>query len=170
MTEKSDVLNNQAILLASDGFFDDAIACFKRAITIDKNNYLLWYNMGITFRDEGKLLEAQKALATASALAPDNMDVAETYATITLMLKDYKMVQIICEDALDFNPLSPHLWNLMGVSEFNRENYELAAEYFEQAVSINPYYEDALYNLKDTYSQLENKHGEVECMARIKDL
>ena len=170
MTEKSELLNNQAILLASTGSFTEAIACFKRAITIDRENYLLWYNMGLTFRDQGKLSEAQNALATASNLAPYNEEVAETYATITLMLKDYALVQLICQEALDYNPLSPHLWNLMGVSEFNKENYELAAEYFEQAVSINPYYEDALYNLKDTYTQLENKHGEIECLEKIKAL
>ena len=55
MLERSDTLNNQAILLASDGAYNEAIACFKRAIVIDKENYLLWFNLGVTYRDAGNL-------------------------------------------------------------------------------------------------------------------
>ena len=85
MTERSDTLNNQAIILASDGAYNEAIACFKRAIVIDKENYLLWFNLGVTYRDAGNLLEAERALETAHNIAPENEEVAETYATICLM-------------------------------------------------------------------------------------
>ena len=170
MTERSDTLNNQAILLASDGAYNEAIACFKRAIVLDKENYLLWFNLGVTYRDAGKLLEAERALETANHMVPDNEEVAETYATICLMQKKLSKVQQICMDALDFNPLNPHMWNLLGVSEFQSENYEEASSYFEQAVSINPYYKDAIYNLRDTYSTLKNTKGEEACNARIREI
>ena len=170
MIERSDSLNNQAILLASDGAYIEAIACFKRAIVIDKNNYLLWYNLGVTYRDAGKLEDAENALEMAFRIAPEKEDVGETFATICLMQKKFDKVQKICMDTLDFNPLNPHLWNLLGVTEFQQENYEEASSYFEQAVSINPYYQDALYNLRDTYSVLQNHKGEAACDARIKDM
>ena len=170
MTENPEKLNNQAILLASDGAYNEAIACFKRAIVIQQNNYLLWYNLGVTYRDAGELEDAKRALKMAWCIAPENDDVVETYATITLMLKELSEVKNICEDGLDFNPLNAHLWNLMGVADFQMEDYEEAAEFFEQAVSINPYYLDALYNLRDTYSVLENHLGEKICNERIKDL
>ena len=170
MTERSDTLNNQAIILASDGAYKEAIACFKRAIVIDKNNYLLWFNLGVTYRDAGNLEDAENALEMAYRIAPEKDDVGETYATICLMQKKLSKVQHICMDALDLNPLNPHLWNLLGVTEFQSENYEEASSYFEQAVSINPYYMDALYNLRDTYSVLQNKKGEAACEARIKEL
>ena len=170
MIERSDTLNNQAILLASDGAYNEAIACFKRAIVIDKENYLLWFNLGVTYRDAGKLQDAENSLETAWRIAPEKEDVAETFATICLMEKKYSKVQSICMDSLDLNPINPHLWNLLGVTEFQRENYEEASSYFEQAVSINPYYSDALYNLRDTYSVLQNKKGEAACNARIKEL
>ena len=86
------------------------------------------------------------------------------------MQKKHAKVQGICMDSLDLNPLNPHLWNLLGVTEFQSENYEEASSYFEQAVSINPYYSDALYNLRDTYSVLNNKKGEEACDLRIKEL
>ena len=170
MTERSDTLNNQAIVLASDGAYPEAIACFKRAIFIDKENSLLWYNLGVTYRDSGDLCQAKNALRTAYNIDPESTDIEETYATVCLMMKDYESVKEICEDSLDFNPLNSHLFNLLGVVYFQTENYEDAAQYFEEAVHINPYYLDALYNLKDTYSVLKNKNGEIECEIKIKEL
>ncbi|MBQ1710453.1 MAG: tetratricopeptide repeat protein [Treponema sp.] len=170
MIERSDKLNNQAILLASDGSYQEAIACFKRAIVIDKENSLLWYNLGVTYRDAGNLVEAEKSLATAFMISPENMDIEETYATICLMQKDSESVREICVEGLDYNPLHSHLFNLLGVVEFQSENYDEAAEYFEEAVHINPYYLDALYNLKDTYSMLKNKNGEYEVDQKIKEI
>lgn len=170
MIERSDKLNNQAILLASDGSYQEAIACFKRAIVIDKENSLLWYNLGVTYRDAGNLVEAEKSLATAFMISPENMDIEETYATICLMQKDLESVREICVEGLDYNPLHSHLFNLLGVVEFQSENYDEAAEYFEEAVHINPYYLDALYNLKDTYLMLNNKNGEYEVDQKIKEI
>lgn len=170
MIERSDKLNNQAILLASDGSYQEAIACFKRAIVIDKENSLLWYNLGVTYRDAGNLVEAEKSLATAFMISPENMDIEETYATICLMQKDLESVREICVEGLDYNPLHSHLFNLLGVVEFQSENYDEAAEYFEEAVHINPYYLDALYNLKDTYTMLNNKKGEYEVEQKIKEI
>lgn len=170
MIERADHLNNQAIILASDGAYTEAIACFKRAITIDNSNYLLWFNLGVTYRDAGKLEDAKKALATAFRIKPDNEEVAETYGTVCLMLKQYDLVTEICEEGLDLNPLNSHLWNLMGVVQFQKEDYNQASEYFESAVTINPYYLDALYNLKDTYNVMHNRNGERECDLRIKEV
>ena len=170
MLERSDTLNNQAILLASDGAYNEAIACFKRAIVIDKENYLLWFNLGVTYRDAGNLEDAENALETAYRIAPEKEDVAETYATICLMQKKIHKVQQICMDALDINPLNSHMWNLMGVTAFQSEEFDEASTYFEQAVSITPYYLDALYNLRDTYSTLNNPKGEAACDARIREI
>ncbi len=170
MIERPEKLNNQAIILASGGSYTEAIACFKRAITIDKSNYLLWFNLGVTYRDAGDLFEAKKALSIAFDIAPQNNDVVETYATICLSLQQLEQVIDICEEGLNFNPVNSHLWNLMGVVEFQRENYDMASEYFESAVTINPYYADALFNLKDTYFMLNNKNGVKECAKRLKEI
>ncbi len=170
MIERSDALNNQAIILASDGAYNEAIACFKRAIVIEKDNYLLWFNLGVTYRDAGNLSEAEKALKTAWDIEHYNEEVGETYATICLMQGKHSLVEEICVEMLDINPLNSHMWNLLGVTAFQNEHYEEASSYFEQAVSINPYYLDALYNLRDTYSTLKNTKGEAACNARIKEI
>lgn len=170
MTEKPETLNNQAILLAADGAFTEAIACFKRAIVIEKDNYLLWFNLGVTYRDAGELKKAKQALETAYSIAPENDDVVETYATICLALKEIPIVQKICSQKILDDTNNPHFYNLMGVCCFQQEDYDNAAEFFEQAVFLNPYYADALFNLKDTYSLQKNKIGEEECAKKLKEL
>ncbi len=170
MIEREENLNSQAIILASDGDFTSAIACFKRAITIQQNNGLLWFNLGVTYRDSGDMEKAIQALEKAHKIEPENTEITETLATTYLQIKNLNKAFDLCIEGLDINDNSCNLWNLMGVIFFQREKYSEAAEHFEMAVILNPYYEDALYNLKDTYAELHNKVGQEECENRIKEL
>ena len=114
MIERSDKLNNQAIILASGGNYTEAIACFKRAIIIEKNNYLLWYNLGLTYRDAGEEENARNALIKAWQINPDNDDVIETLATQCLSMKRMDECVYDCNYGLSLKE-NPHLWNLLGV-------------------------------------------------------
>lgn len=170
MIEQADKLNNQAILLASDGDFSSAIACYKRAITLDRGNYLLWYNLGVTYRDAGQLIDAKNALSTAYMIEPENIDVIETYGTLCIALKEYTTAQKVCIESLQQNPVNAHIWNLLGVVYFQIEAYDDSAECFEKAVYLDPFYSDALYNLSDTYGILKNTKGQAECENKIKEI
>ena len=68
MVENAAQLNTQAIELASKGEYKEAIACFKKALSFERNNYLLWYNLGVTYRDAGDLLMAMEALEKAYSI------------------------------------------------------------------------------------------------------
>ena len=76
MLETSENLNNQAIELASQGDYAEAIACFQRAISIEKENYLLWFNLGLTYRDAGNINGARAALEKAYGNADAYIDAA----------------------------------------------------------------------------------------------
>ena len=169
MRERPDKLNNQAILLASGGEYTEAIACFKRAIIIERNNYLLWYNLGITYRDSGDLANARASLEKAHQIAPEKQDVLETLSTMCIQQEDYEGSLMYSQEGLENWPENPGFWNLTGVAFFNMEKYDLASESFEHAISLNPYYADALYNLRDTYIQMNNKTGADECTRKLKD-
>ena len=170
MVENSENLNAQAIELASRGCFVEAIACFKKAITIDKKNYLLWYNLGVTYRDAGDMSLAKEALEQALLLQNNDTDTLETLSMVCFVMEDFESAYNYSAEALQINPNNPHLWNNLGVVLFNTQQYEDACEAFEKAVSLYPHYYDALYNLRDTYQQLHNEVGVVECEARIKNL
>ncbi|AEE16164.1 tetratricopeptide repeat protein [Treponema brennaborense] len=170
MKESPEMLNTRAIEFASRGEYPEAIACFKRALTMEHQNYLLWYNLGVTYRDAGKLLQAKDAVLTAFKMEPDDEEVLESLAHICFMLNEQDEALTFCAAGLALNRKNAHLWNNSGVIYFTRAEYDSACEAFEQAVTVDPTYYDALYNLRDTYKELGNKAGAEECTRRLKDL
>lgn len=167
MVEKAESLNTQAINFAANGEFKEAIACFKRALVVDKSNYLLWFNLGITYRDAGHLQSAKECLLKALELNETDKDTLDSLALVCLNLQEYDEAYKYCYFGIDYYPTEARLWNTCGVIFFNDYNYAKAAEAFERAVTINPYYYDALFNLRDTYEELGNKVGKAECILRM---
>lgn len=170
MIETAERLNNQAILLAADGSYKEAIACFVRAITIEKDNSLLWYNLGLTYRDSGDLKDAEDSLLKAHYLSPFDSDIIEELTLIFYQEGKILEAMQFCTMGIFNNPESSRLWNTQGVLLFNQEDYNEASISFERAVVLNPYYYDALFNLRDTYAKIGNKAGEQECAKRLKEL
>ena len=168
--EQPDKLNNQAIMLASDGDYVSAIACFKRALILQQDNDLLWYNLGVTYRDSGDLNNARDALLKAYKINRTNTDTIEALATTCLQLERVSEAAKIVKEGLDADEFNSRLWNLLGVTFFHKEAFEEAASCFEDAVSLNPYYKDAIYNLRDTYINLNNQNGAAECERIISEL
>ncbi|MCH5288848.1 MAG: tetratricopeptide repeat protein [Treponema sp.] len=170
MRETPEKLNTQAIELAQQGNYTEAIACFKRALSLERHNHLLWYNLGITYRDAGDLTNARIALERAYEINDEDDDIVETLAVTCFHMGDYVTATEYCTDGLATNSDNAHLWNLLGVINFNRDEYALAAESFEQAITINPYYYDALYNLRDAYAELGNKAGVAMCEQQMRHI
>jgi len=170
MIERVDKLNNHALILASKGNYPDAIACLKRAITIDNNNHLVWFNLGVTYRNSGDITNAIKAFKTAHQLNYYNEEILEALATTCITGNRLQEAISYSQEGIEINSENPHFWNLMGVVYFKQNDFENASEAFQNAVFLNPYYDDALFNLRDTYSELKNTAGVAECQKRIDEL
>ncbi|WP_059369386.1 tetratricopeptide repeat protein [Treponema endosymbiont of Eucomonympha sp.] len=169
-SENADLLNEQAIGLASNGNFPEAIACFRRAISMERSNYLFWYNLGVTYRDSGCLTEAKSALECADMLSEGDDEVLESLSLVCYALGETEKAFEYCQSGLDLNEDNERLWNNLGVLFFVGGEYEDACEAFEAAVTLDPCYGDALFNLRDAYSELGNKSGETECARRLSEL
>lgn len=170
MTENPDTLNSQAIELASQGAYVEAIACFKRALTMARDNALLWYNLGVTYRDAGMPQLSKDALLTAYKINGEDQDIIETLAHTCFLMGEYDEALTFCAQGLELNMRNAHLWNNSGVIFFTQGDYDSACEAFEHAVTIDPNYYDAVYNLRDTYQELGNIAAAAECDARLKNI
>ncbi|MCR4790725.1 MAG: tetratricopeptide repeat protein [Treponemataceae bacterium] len=168
MLENSEKLNNQAIELAAQGFYDEAVACLKRAVIIDKDNYLLWYNLGITYRDSGDLENAKRALYQAYRMNDTDEELLETLTLVSFKLKNFDEAFAFCYESLDLNPLNASSWNNLGVLYFSKSQFSEASEAFETSISINPHYTDAIMNLRDTYYEMGDKKAGDECDEILK--
>lgn len=170
MIESSEKLNNQAIELAAKGEYKEAIACFIRALSLENENYLLWYNLGLTYRDSGDLDAAKAAMEKALDICPEDEETIEAASTLSFTLGNLQEAMKFALWGLDVNPFNSHFWNMVGVVYFNQDDYGSASEAFEQALTINPYYYDAIFNLRDTYRELGNLLGAQECEMKLKKL
>lgn len=170
MKESSEKLNNQAINLASSGNFDEAVACLKRAITVEQDNYLLWFNLGITYRDMGNFQAAKSAMKKAFEIMPEDMELVCELALLCFAMDQKEEAISFCSAGLSYNSDNAKLWNTLGIISFNMENYKTAEYAFEEAISINPFFYDAIYNLHDTYEQLGNTAGAEECKRLMQNL
>lgn len=170
MLETIENLNSQAIDLAAKGMYKEAIACFKRAILIENTNYLLWFNLGVTYRDNGDLEQSKLALQKALTFNPFDPEILDNTAIVCNMLGQSDDATAYILEALDLDPDNANVLNTYGVILFNQGNYEQASEAFERAVTINPYYYDALFNLRDTYDELGNEVGKLECEQKMKSI
>lgn len=167
MLESSEQLNNQAVKLAFKGEYPEAIACLKRAITVEKENYLLWFNLALTYRDAGDFEAAKSSMEYALRLNRGNEDVIEALANLCISMQLFDDAMFYCITGLEVNDMNPHFWNTAGVIHFQIEEYVEAADFFEHAVSISPHYYDALFNLRDTYEQIGNRTGLEECNRKL---
>ncbi len=170
MLENTEKLNNHAVLLASEGEYEDAIAFFKRAITVEQSNYLLWFNLALTYRDAGQLDKAKDAMICAHKINPKDEDTVESLSSICINENSFDEAEAYCEEGLLLNNHNPRFWNNIGVVKFNRGEFSNAANFFEKAVTLSPHYYDALFNLRDTYIELKNRSGAKECNRIMKEI
>ena len=97
-------------------------------------------------------------------------EVYESLSHVYYLSGDFESALMVNLEGLDFFPENARLWNNLGIIYFNTSEFASAAEAFERALTIYPYYHDALYNLRDTYIELNNLSGAEECNIRMKNL
>ncbi len=170
MLECATELNNQAVEYAMHGNFDDAIACLKRAVIVEKENFILWYNLALTYRDSGDYENAIYYCKQAFVLNPDSMEVITTLTNLYFANGDLISARAYCTAGCMMDESNPEIWNLAGVIAFSERSYECAAVAFQHAVELNPFFYEALYNLRDTYETLGNERGVKECKRILSGL
>lgn len=170
MKESAEKLNNHALILAKEGKTDDALVCLRRACVLEPENAVLWFNLGITLRDNGNAAESRTALEKAHELKGDDEEILDALAIACMNAGDRDAAMMICAEGLTKNEMNPRIWNTFGVLYFQNGELDLACEAFEHAVTINPYYYDALFNLRDTYDELGNEDGKNRCIRQMQEI
>ena len=130
----------------------------------------MWFNLGLTYHDAGKISLAKAAMEHAYRINPYDEDTLDSLASFCVSTKTFDEAMLYCAKGLELNPVNPHYWNTSGVVSFQQGDYVEAANFFEHAVSLSPHYYDALFNLRDTYQELNNKAGVQECNRMLESI
>ena len=163
-------LNNDGILFAQKSNYKKAISCFKKAIEIRNDNPIFWLNLGITYRDFNKIDLAIEATLQAHKLDLQNPEIANTLVQLFINNSELERATDLCQKILAADDKNSKTWNLLGIIYFKSELYSKAQNCFETALSIDSFFADALFNLRDTYFELGDEEKAIECDKKFKQL
>lgn len=167
MEETPEYLNNSAVAFAADGAHEEAIACLRKALLSDPKNGVLWFNLALSQRALGRREESRESLLRAARETPLDVDVLDTLAVVLHELGEDAPSEECYRNALEINPANGRVWNNYGVLQFSQERFDEATKSFETAVTLIPDFDDALYNLRDSYDELGRTADRDKCSAML---
>jgi len=166
MEETAAYLNDTAVALAARGNHEEAIACLRKGLRLEPKNGILWFNLALSSRELGRLDEARNALLQAAKANPLDVDVLDTLGVVLHESGEDSSAEEAYLAALEIAPGNGRVWNNYGVLLFGQSRFEEACKSFEKAVTLVPDFDDALYNLRDTYEEL----GRMDDMKKCADI
>ncbi|MCL2066754.1 MAG: tetratricopeptide repeat protein [Treponema sp.] len=160
--ETANFLNDSGIALTEANRPYEAIPLFRKALSMEPENPLLWLNLGIAQQRTGDYIEAIESFKRALAIEGDLADAWLSLGLIYYETEDLGQAEDCYQAALSHNDQDPKTWNNLGVLYFTGGVYEEARRCFEEAVSLSPHYYDALFNLRDTCRELKDYRAAAE--------
>ena len=136
------------------------INSLKHAIAAQPGNATTWNNLGQKLFVSGQYADALVAYDHALLLAPDYSLVLANRCGVLSQLRKYTQALVSCNLALKGNKQwgaqgAALAWNNRGDALFNLERYQESLYSFEQALAINPGYQNAQHNRAIVIYQLE---------------
>ena len=160
--ETASFLNSSGIALTEANRPGEAIPLFRRALSMEPENPSLWLNLGIAQQRIGDYDEAINSFHHALSFDDELAEAWMSMGLIYYETKQFELAETSYHSALMRNCDSPKAWNNLGALYFNQSCYEKARHCFEEAVALSPFYEEALYNLRDTCRELKDFRAAAE--------
>ncbi len=139
-----DQLAAEATLLNKRGQFDKVITLLEPYKGDRKNNSALFFNeLGLAYRQEGRLSEAIGAYQSALSHDPENPVVMKNLGDAFYFNKEYSKAVEQYQKALRPNPRFQQAHSALGVAYYQLQEYREALEEFEIVLKLNPKDEQA---------------------------
>lgn len=137
----------------------------EKAIELDPDNGILYYNLGVIYAEQGELALAKEKYSQAIKLVPDYVDAY------------LNLVSVILEDEVsivdEMNSLGTSKKDNLRYDELKVKREDLYREcvpLLEELLNVSPTNIDALNTLKNIYGVLGNNEAFMKLKAKIEDL
>lgn len=137
----------------------------EKAIELDPDNGILYYNLGVIYAEQGELVLAKEKYSQAIKLIPDYVDAY------------LNLVSVILEDEVsivdEMNNLGTSKKDNLRYDELKVKREDLYREcvpLLEELLNVSPTNIDALNTLKNIYGVLGNNEAFMKIKAKIEEL
>lgn len=161
VTRENEVAHNTlGLSLAGQGFMDEAIHHYRRAITLNPGYANPYLNLGNALESRGKTSEAMRWLEQAVRLFPDAGGLR--YNLARLLFKSGRADQAAehLRAAVALDPENEKALCLTGIILSQEGRYDEAVGYFNRAVQANPGFAEGYYNLAIAFRH-QNRNDEA---------
>jgi predicted O-linked N-acetylglucosamine transferase (SPINDLY family) len=134
-------------VLQAQAKFDDAIMCFRQAITINPNNAVFHYNLGHALQAQGKLAEAAASYRRALTLSPNHVESLSNLGHTLRALGELDQAVACYQRALAAAPALAEMHFNLGAVLNEQGKSDAAIEHYQNAIAVFPAYAQAHCNL-----------------------
>ncbi|MFW9810134.1 MAG: tetratricopeptide repeat protein [Candidatus Thorarchaeota archaeon] len=141
---------------------------FRRAIKLNRENAVAWYNLGILLAEQNRKEEASKAYTEAIASTPGSI-FEDAWLNLAMTRIDTGGAQSCIDtidEAIQFIPQSDSLWNTKGVLHQALDQLQEAEECYRKAISINPNFDLAWVNLAKIYARTGRREEAKDALKK----
>ena len=139
-----DRLAEEATLLNKRGQADQVISLLEPSRNDKKNDSALFFNeLGVAYRQKGRLADAVWAYRAALARDPENPVIMKNLGDAHLLKKEFPPAVEQYEKALQSNPRFHQAHASLGIAYYQMEKYPQALEEFEIVLKLDPQNEQA---------------------------
>ncbi len=126
---------------------------YRRAVELLPEFYEAWFNLGVAASNANSGQTATQAYQRALALRPESIEARRNLGRLYMEGDAYNDAATIFEEVVRLLPDAPQTYNDLGEAYRNAGAREAAIEMYKQAISLDAFYTNALYNLAITYVQ-----------------
>lgn len=135
-------LNNKGCLLLKLDKLDEALGCFRQSLTIDSDDYHIWFNKAFVYLNGGEYYHAKDCFDIYFKLNNiPNEDLAFYLQEVGWALYESERYSesIKCYDlCIKFNPNISNFWNCKAISQTALNQFDDALLNYNKALEIEP--------------------------------
>ena len=147
--------NNKAAELVLDGELNHAYAYLKAALKTDPNFKGALLNLGLVYRQAGKLELAERAYLSAIALDMDYLTAWENLATLHQRLGKTQEAEAIYARIEKQRVTNPYYHMMLAEEALDASNYGESIAHFKRAISIDDSPHQFYFGLAKAYFELD---------------
>jgi len=147
-----DAWNNLGVIATRENRVDDAIADFKKALSINPRHLLSLDNLGNAYRLQKRWSDARTVLEKAVEVGPEDPEANYSLGMVFAQANDTAKAYDYLQRALKARPAYPEALNNLGVLYLMTNRRDQAVASFERSIQIAPAFDQAYLNLARVYA------------------